>query len=124
MRPFGAWVEVSWLSPGAGEGVWAEQSRVWLDRAGHQSRALGRLRLVVVWCAAAAAGETVWRPLPPASTDWGGRLRAAIGRPRRPREYTVAPRATIAETNTNCAINIMSIFMYANCLATHVAMFS
>ena len=87
-----------------------------LVAARHQSRARGRLRLVVVWCAA-AAGETVWRPLLPASTDWGGRLRAAIGRPRRPREYTVAPRTTIAKTNSNCAINIMSI--YVNRLPCH-----
>ena len=46
--------------PGGGFG-W-----IGLLAGGHQSRPLGRL--VVVWCA--AAGETVWRPLPPASTDW------------------------------------------------------
>ena len=56
VRVSGPGVGFGWIRLGAG--------------GGHQSRALGRLRLVVVWCAAAAAGETVWRPLPPASTDW------------------------------------------------------
>ena len=85
--------------PGVGFG-W-----IGLGAGGHQSRALGRLRLVVVWCAA-AAGETVWRPLPPASTDWGGRPCGDWGG-RAAAASRVHGTTIITETNTNCAINIL-----------------
>ena len=114
--------------PGVGFG-W-----IGLGAGGHQSRALGRLRLVVEWCAA-AAGETVWRPLPPASTDWWGRLTREGGRPsgssssdglERVHAATAtktntnyATATTIIETNTNCAINILPIIPIALPVATN-----